>query len=99
MKGQSTVEYAVLIVIVIAALLSIQIYIRRGVSGRLKDSADQIGDQFDYLNTNAYTQVKTISNTTDAYTAGVSKTTLRDAETTTTTSSTNIIDINQQNWN
>ena len=33
-RGQSTLEYAVLIVIIIGALLTIQVYIKRGVQGR-----------------------------------------------------------------
>ena len=45
-KGQSTLEYALVIAIVVAALLAMQIYIRRGISGRLKQSTDDIGEQF-----------------------------------------------------
>ena len=51
-KGQSTLEYAILIIIIIGALLSIQVYIKRGVQGRLKGAADDIGDQFSGGNTN-----------------------------------------------
>ena len=39
-------EYAILIIIIIGALLSIQVYIKRGVQGRLRAAADDIGDQF-----------------------------------------------------
>ncbi len=45
-KGQSTLEYAVLIIIIIGALLSIQVYIKRGIQGRLKQAADDSGDQY-----------------------------------------------------
>lgn len=45
-KAQSTLEYAVLIIIVIGALLSIQVYIKRGIQGRLRSAADDIGDQY-----------------------------------------------------
>lgn len=45
-KGQSTLEYAVLIVIVIGAMLSMSQFIKRGIQGRLRSSADDIGDQF-----------------------------------------------------
>lgn len=45
-KGQSTVEYAVLAAVVAGALLVMQIYMKRGISGKLKDSADQVGEQF-----------------------------------------------------
>jgi Flp pilus assembly pilin Flp len=45
-RGQSTLEYAILIVVVIVALIGIQAYLKRGIQGRLRDSSDQIGDQF-----------------------------------------------------
>ena len=40
-KGQSTVEYAVLIAVVVAAILGMQLYVRRAMMGRTKDLADQ----------------------------------------------------------
>jgi uncharacterized protein (UPF0333 family) len=45
-RGQSTLEYAILIVVVIMALIGIQAYLKRGISGRMRESADQIGEQF-----------------------------------------------------
>ena len=45
-KGQGTLEYAILIVVVIAALLTMQNYFKKGVQGRLKSATDDIGDQF-----------------------------------------------------
>lgn len=45
-RGQTTLEYAILIVIVIAALFTIQVYIKRGIQGRMKSATDDIGDQF-----------------------------------------------------
>lgn len=44
--GQSTLEYAILVVVVIMALIGIQAYLKRGIQGRMRESADQIGDQF-----------------------------------------------------
>jgi len=46
-RGQSTLEYALVIAAVIGALLAINAYMKRGVQGRLKESTDQIGHQFD----------------------------------------------------
>ena len=46
-KGQSTVEYALIIAVVIAGLLLMQHYIKRGYAGKLKSSADDMGEQFD----------------------------------------------------
>lgn len=47
-RGQSTLEYAFLLAIIIAAIIGMQIYVRRGMMGRLRDTADQqLGSQFD----------------------------------------------------
>lgn len=46
-RGQSTLEYALLIAAVVAGLVMMQIYLKRGIGGRLKSGADNIGDQFD----------------------------------------------------
>ena len=62
-RGQSTLEYAVLIVVIIGALLTIQVYIKRGVQGRLKSAADDIGDQYSDGNTNEVKVTTTNSNT------------------------------------
>ena len=46
-KGQSTLEYALVIAVIVAGLLVMQLYLKRGYSGRLKSSSDDIGEQFD----------------------------------------------------
>lgn len=45
-RAQSILEFCVVIVVVIAALLSMQAYMKRGLQGRWKDSVDQLGDQY-----------------------------------------------------
>ena len=45
-RGQSTVEYAVVAAVVVGALIWMSIYMKRGVQGKLKESTDQIGEQF-----------------------------------------------------
>jgi len=49
-RAQSTLEYALIIAAVIGALLAINAYMKRGVQGRLRESSDQIGKQFDASN-------------------------------------------------
>lgn len=66
-RGQSTLEYAVLIIIVIAALLSIQVYIKRGLQGKMKQTTDDIGDQYSVGNTNVVERTITVSNTTERF--------------------------------
>ena len=68
-RGQSTLEYAVLVVIVIGALLSIQFYLKRGVQGRLKQASDDIGDQYSAGNTNVLK--RTVTNSVTHETFGV----------------------------
>jgi hypothetical protein len=59
-SGQSTLEYAVIIAVVVGALLAIQIYMRRGVEGKMRDSTDKIGEQYSAGNMQAkYTTTQT----------------------------------------
>lgn len=45
-KAQSTLEYAVVIAVVVAALIAMQAYVKRGMQGKLKQSSDDIGEQY-----------------------------------------------------
>lgn len=59
-KGQSTVEYALIVAVAAAALIGISVYMQRGLHGKLKESADQMGRQFD---PNAFTTAwQSVSN-------------------------------------
>lgn len=40
--GQSIIEYAMFITVVVMALLAMQVYFKRGIQGKIKDMADQI---------------------------------------------------------
>lgn len=55
-KAQSTLEYAVIIAVVVGALLSMQIYMKRGVQGKLRESTDQIGEQFEAGKTSVHSK-------------------------------------------
>ncbi len=46
-KAQSTVEYAILIIIIVGVFLAMQNYIKRGFQGRWKASLDDYGEQYD----------------------------------------------------
>ncbi len=97
-NGQSTLETAVLIMIVIGALLSIQVYIKRGVQGRLRQAADDIGDQYSAGNTNVYKSVTVTSNTTETNDQGAQSTKLRANEITITNRIQNIVNIQSEWW-
>ncbi len=45
-KGQSTLEYALIIAVVVGALLAMQVYFKRGVQGKLREATDDIGGQY-----------------------------------------------------
>ena len=72
-RGQSILEYAILMVIVIAALLSLQTYIKRGIQGRLKQATDDIGEQYG-TNTTFNKTTRSYSQTTEKGDAGTTVT-------------------------
>jgi len=63
-KGQNIVEYTILIAIIISALLVMQFYVKRTYQGRLKEEADQIGQQYSPKHTVSVTQTLTSSAST-----------------------------------
>jgi Flp pilus assembly pilin Flp len=97
-RGQSTLEYAVLIVVIIGALLTIQVYIKRGVQGRLKSAADDIGDQYSDGNTNEIKTTNRVSSTEEVFNAGTSSSNMLNAEVTNTTDNSIIVNTQQEYW-
>jgi hypothetical protein len=53
-KGQNLIEYCVFICCLVAALIAMQVYVKRGIQGRLRQSADDVGEQFDANSTTGY---------------------------------------------
>lgn len=43
LKAMSTIEYSLLVAVIIAALLGVQIYIKRAISARWGQAADSFG--------------------------------------------------------
>lgn len=67
-RGQSTLEYVILLGFVVAALIAMGIYMKRGMAGKLRESTDQIGEQYspehttsDYTTTTNMAQVEKVS--------------------------------------
>ena len=50
-RAQSTLEYAIMIATVVAALLCMQTYIKRGLQGKFRVTVDELGEQYDPANT------------------------------------------------
>jgi len=45
-KAQATLEYAVLIAVIAGALITMKNYLKRGYQGKMRQNADQMGQQF-----------------------------------------------------
>ncbi len=97
-RAQSTLEYAILIIIVIGALLTIQVYIKRGVQGRLRQATDDIGQQFKPGSTNYRKTMTTNSKTQESFASGVTRSQMIEADQTTEVYSQNMIDVDNDFW-
>lgn len=45
-RGQTILEYSLMVAVTIAALLIVQVFVKRGYQGKLKESSERIGEQF-----------------------------------------------------
>ena len=61
-KGQSSVEYTIILIIVLAALLAMQNYFKRGLQGRWRSAIDEVGEQYDPRTVVGAVQHTTLSN-------------------------------------
>jgi hypothetical protein len=50
-KGQSVLEYAIILSVVVAGVVAMNIYMKRASEGKLRESADRIGEQYSAGNT------------------------------------------------
>lgn len=46
-EGQTLLEYILVIICIVGALVAMQHYVKRAVQGRLRMAADQIGEQYE----------------------------------------------------
>ena len=49
-RGQGMLEIVLVFAVVIAAILGMQVFLKRAVEGRIKSSADSVGSQWDPVN-------------------------------------------------
>ena len=76
--GQSTLEYMVLVTIILGAFMVGGVYVKRGIQGRWKTVVDDLGDQYDprvsntvlnyTLNSNAEVQIITLNDVNGVWT-------------------------------
>lgn len=86
-RGQSTLEYAIVIAVIVGGLIAMQVYFKRGVQGKLKQSADDIGSQFSPSSSNI--TVNTSSNVSSSENVGGGSLTGNTLPSTNTTSNQN----------
>ncbi len=76
-KGQTTLEVVILIGFVTAALIAMGVYMKRGIQGRLRDSTDQVGEQYSASHTSGkYKIVTDMVQTENLTTAGQTTTSI-----------------------
>ena len=52
-KGQTILEFTVIVIIILGVLIAMKDYIKRGVQGRWKSATDDFGDQYDPQSVNS----------------------------------------------
>lgn len=57
-------ETAVLILVIVGALIAMQVYLKRGIQGRLRGGVDSIGEQYDPQATSSSFTINHVSNAT-----------------------------------
>lgn len=78
-RGQSVFEMSLLLVLIVAALIAMQVYLKRSIQGRLRSNADNIGEQYDPTKTtsdfltNHISNVTTTTTSSDDTTGGVNR--------------------------
>ncbi|MDD5004886.1 MAG: hypothetical protein PHS93_00040 [Candidatus Omnitrophica bacterium] len=73
--GQSSViEYAFVIVVIIVALIAMQSYLKRGIQGKIRESADSIGSQYEPGATESDFTITTSSDITSTSLVDVDRT-------------------------
>ena len=98
-KAQSTLEYGVVIAVIVAGLVAMQTYIKRGVQGRLRQASDDIGEQFSPGYTTGTTTTTTTVNSTENVVGGAKPTTqTASTQSQTRTSSENVDVADNEYW-
>jgi len=98
-KGQNTLEYAIVIAVIVAALIAMQSYIKRGIQGRMKQSTDDIGQQYSPQNTNGNDTTTLTATSTETISGGAQSTTATNTnQTQGKTTNENVAGLSQEWW-
>lgn len=63
-RAQTTLEFMIILAVVVGALLCMQTYIKRGLQGKLRATVDELGEQYDPANTTGDITVEVNKDTT-----------------------------------
>ncbi len=96
-KGQTTLEVVMLIGFVVAALIAMGVYMKRGIQGKLRDSTDQVGEQYSAGHTESEYVTKTGMTQTENMWSGGGVETVINRNIQTKTGSETIADFAQEN--
>ena len=91
-RAQSTLEFSIVIFAIVAALLAMQVYIRRGLQGRMRSSVDELSVQ-------QYEPGKTVSDITITQNSNIDTITLTNDTDPTKYKTTTTTNINSQEEN
>ena len=69
-KGQTLIEYSILIMILLAVFVAMNTYVKRGIQGRWKSSVDGMGDQYDPKTANSLVTYYVTSNSSSMVSLG-----------------------------
>ena len=72
-RGQSTLEVIILIGFVVAGLIAMGVYVRRGIQGGVRSATDQIGEQYSAGRTASYYSSNSTMVSTENVTAADGK--------------------------
>lgn len=98
-KGQSTLEYGVIIAVIVAALVAMQTYVKRGIQGKMRQSADDIGEQFSPGYTTGHSATTTSVSSSETVTGGEQPlTTSSSTQRQTRDTDENVADSTQEDW-
>jgi len=61
-KGQTILEYTVVLIIILGVLIAMKDYIKRGIQGRWKAATDDFGEQYDPTSVNSNLLYSTQAN-------------------------------------
>lgn len=98
-RAQSTLEYGVVIAVIVAGLVAMQVYLKRGMQGRLRQASDDIGEQFSPGNTTGTTTTTSNVTSTEKVTGGAdSETKTTSEQTQSRTSKEQVAGADQEYW-